>query len=170
GAPLGDGHAARRGREGVVRRELGIHGEAERGGLRRQGARGAREGDGDRARGSRGVGRQRQRARRRRGVRAEGRGDAAWQPGGGQGDAAGEAVLRRDGDRARAGAPLGDGHATRRGGEGVVGRGRGVRGEEERGGLRRKGGRGGREVASARDVGGGAGVGLGDQDHVARWL
>src|SRR5439155_4646284 len=123
-APLGDGHAARRGRQGVGRRDLGIHGEGERGRLRRQGARGAREGDGDRARGSRGVGRQRQRARRRRGVRAEGRGDADRQPGGRQGDRKGVVEGKSDGDGGRGGAPIGDGQDARRGRQGLVRLGR----------------------------------------------
>src|SRR5207247_2275886 len=123
------------------------HGEAERG-RPRQGARGAGDGEGDRARGGRGICRERQRARGRRGVGAEGRGDAAGQRGGGQGHTAGETVLRRDGDRAGAAAALGDGQATRRGREGI-GR-RGGHGEAERGGLRqgaRSGGDGGGERA-----------------------
>src|SRR5206468_6202334 len=100
--------------------------------------------DGDRARGGGGVGRERERARRRRGVRVEGHGDAGRQKGGGQVHTAAEAVRRRGGDRARAGAPLGDGHAARRGREGVVRRGLGIHGERERGGQGRRGARGGR--------------------------
>src|SRR5439155_25426624 len=80
--------------------------------------------------------RQRQRARRRRGIRVEGRGDAVRQPGGGEGDAAAEAVQRRDGDRARAAGALGDGQAIRRGRQGVVRRGLSIHGEAERGGPR----------------------------------
>src|SRR5207253_2135751 len=80
-----------------------------------------------------------------------GRGDAVRLPGGGQGDAAGEAVQGRDADRAGAAAALDDGHATGRGREGVGRRGGHVDGE--RGGLR-QGARGARDGDGDRARGG----------------
>ena len=97
----------------------GRHGEGNRGRIR-QAARRTRDCHIDGIRRRRVGGRERQRARHGGGVRAERRAHAARQTRGRQVDAAAEAVLRSDRDRARPGASLYDAQAAWRCGKGVV--------------------------------------------------